>query len=46
MLKAYAVALILSTATPVEAKSIDSVQAPISINAPTTQNWKPGSIKD
>ncbi|MFT5677414.1 MAG: hypothetical protein ACI808_003366 [Paraglaciecola sp.] len=46
MLKAYAVALILSTAIPVEAQSVDSVQAPISTSTPTTQEWKPGSIKD
>jgi hypothetical protein len=46
MLKAYVVALVLSTAIPVEAKSVDSAKAPISTHTPTTQGWKPGSIKD
>ncbi|MFT4941120.1 MAG: hypothetical protein ACI88A_004183 [Paraglaciecola sp.] len=46
MLKAYAVALILTTATPVEAKSVDSVKAPLSTDTATTHLWKPKSIKD
>ena len=46
MLKAYAVALILSTATPVVVTSVDEDVKAFENNAPTT-NWKkPGSIKD
>jgi len=37
MLKAYAVALVLVTATPAVVKSVDGVQAPEATKTPTTQ---------
>jgi hypothetical protein len=46
MLKAYAVALVLTTATPVATKAVDGVKAPEATKAPTTQFLKPGSIKN
>jgi len=46
MLKAYAVALVLSTAAPV-ATAGQSVQAPEAAQAPvtTTQMWRPSSVR-
>ena len=44
MLKAYAVALILTTATPVVAKSVEGANLPEIVKVPTTQTWKPGSV--
>jgi hypothetical protein len=46
MLKAYAVALVLSTAAPV-ATAGQSVQAPEAAQAPVTntQIWKPSSVR-
>ena len=46
MLKAYAVALILSTATPVVVNSVDGAKVLENTKAPTTNFLKPGSVKD
>jgi hypothetical protein len=46
MLKAYAVALVLVTATPVAVKSVAGAQAPEMTKTPTTQiGIKKGSIR-
>ena len=46
MLKAYAVALVLVTATPVALKSVDGVQAPETTKTPTTQiQIRKGSVR-
>jgi hypothetical protein len=46
MLKAYAVALVLVTATPVAVKSVEGAQAPEKTKAPTTQiGVKKGSVR-
>ncbi|MFT6895624.1 MAG: hypothetical protein ACJA13_000021 [Paraglaciecola sp.] len=47
MLKAYAVALVLSTATPVATNAGQSVQAPETTKAPvtTTQAFRPSSVR-
>lgn len=46
MLKAYAVALVLVTATPVALKSVEGAQAPEQTKTPTTQiAVKKGSIR-
>ena len=46
MLKAYAVALILTTATPVVVNSVDGVKVLENTNAPTTSFLKKGTIFD
>ncbi|MBN7826760.1 hypothetical protein [Bowmanella dokdonensis] len=45
MLKAYAMALVLTTAAPVADKAADGAKAPAKANAPVTQIWKPGSVR-
>ncbi|MFT4995137.1 MAG: hypothetical protein ACI965_002179 [Paraglaciecola sp.] len=46
MLKAYAVALVLVTATPIAVKSVDGAQAPEATKTPTTQiQVRKGSVR-
>jgi hypothetical protein len=46
MLKAYAVALVLVTATPVAVKSVNGAQAPEATKTPTTQiQVRKGSVR-
>ena len=47
MLKAYAVALVMSTAVPVAANATQTAQAPEAAKAPVTntQVWKPSSVR-
>lgn len=45
MLKAYAMALVLSTAAPVADKAADGAKSPLKETTQTTQWFKPRSIK-
>ncbi len=45
MLKAYAMALVLSTATPVADKPADGAKSPIQPSQETTQALRPGTIR-
>jgi hypothetical protein len=46
MLKAYAVALILTTATPVVVNSVEGAKVLENTKAPTANFLRPGTIKD
>ena len=45
MLKAYAMALVLTAAAPVADKAADGAKAPVKANAPAAQIWKPGTVR-
>ncbi|GAA0350282.1 hypothetical protein GCM10009092_13340 [Bowmanella denitrificans] len=48
MLKAYAIAIALTTATPVADKAAEGAKAPVKSKAETTQTlqaWKPRSVR-
>lgn len=47
MLKAYAVALVLTTATPLASQAVESAQAPEAVKAPVTntQLWRPATVR-
>ncbi len=45
MLKAYAMALVMTTAAPVADKAADGAKTQAQSPAPAMQIWKPGSVR-
>lgn len=45
MLKAYAMALVMTTAAPVADKAADGAKTQVQTQAPATQIWKPSTIR-
>lgn len=45
MLKAYAMALVMTTAAPVADKAADGAKKQVQTQAPATQIWKPSSVR-